>query len=198
MSWKNDYSARVAQEKIATWENAKITPGQMRATGFRLSARFLGRFSLFFRPILAVVVADFSTVQSIRKNRTKVRGTQCATLTRGIVPQIGVMPDEPRATDFCALCSIFSVPASLGLCRRLAAPVTGCGAVRSRYNVGRGRFAAWAAPPLRRSDHGCKHHQRDVQRFTGGNRNHRPFAGEEGMTTANRDLAKKKPGHPGK
>lgn len=80
----------------------------------------------------------------------------------------------------------------------LAAPVTGCGAVRSRYNVERGRFAAWAAPPLRRSDHGCKHHQRDVQRFTGGNRNHRPFAGEEGMTTANRDLAKKKPGHPGK
>lgn len=133
-----------------------------------------------------------------RKNRTKVRGTQCATLTRGIVPQIGVMPDEPRATDFCALCSIFSVPASLGLCQRLAAPVTGCGAVRSRYNVERGRFAAWAAPPLRRSDHGCKHHQRDVQRFTGGNRNHRPFAGEEGMTTANRDLAKKKPGHPGK
>lgn len=188
----------MAQEKIATWENAKITPGQMRATGFRLSARFLGRFSLFFRPILAVVVADFSTVQSIRKNRTKVRGTQCATLTRGIVPQIGVMPDEPRATDFCALCSIFSVPASLGLCQRLAAPVTGCGAVRSRYNVERGRFAAWAAPPLRRSDHGCKHHQRDVQRFTGGNRNHRPFAGEEGMTTANRDLAKKKPGHPGK
>ena len=198
MSWKNDYSARVAQEKIATWENAKITPGQMRATGFRLSARCLGRFSLFFRPILAVVVADFSTVQSIRKNRTKVRGTQCATLTRGIVPQIGVMPDEPRATDFCALCSIFSVPASLGLCQRLAAPVTGCGAVRSRYNVERGRFAAWAAPPLRRSDHGCKYHQRDVQRFTGGNRNHRPFAGEEGMTTANRDLAKKKPGHPGK
>ena len=198
MSWKNDYSARVAQEKIATWENAKITPGQMRATRFRLSARFLGRFSLFFRPILAVVVADFSTVQSIRKNRTKVRGTQCATLTRGIVPQIDVMPDEPRATDFCALCSIFSVPASLGLCQRLAAPVTGCGAVRSRYNVERGRFAAWAAPPLRRSDHGCKHHQRDVQRFTGGNRNHRPFAGEEGMTTANRDLAKKKPGHPGK
>jgi len=108
------------------------------------------------------------------------------------------MPDEPRATDFGALCSIFSVPASLGLCQRLAAPVTGCGAVRSRYNVERGRFAAWAAPPLRRSDHGCKHHQRDVQRFTGGNRNYRPFAGEEGMTTANRDLAKKKPGHPGK
>lgn len=80
----------------------------------------------------------------------------------------------------------------------LAAPVTGFGTVRSRYNVERGRFAAWAAPPLRRSDHGCKHHQRDVQRFTGGNRNHRPFAGEEGMTTANRDLAKKKPGHPGK
>lgn len=109
-----------------------------------------------------------------------------------------VMPDEPRATDFGALCSIFSVPASLGLCQRLAAPVTGCGAVCSRYNVERGRFAAWAAPPFRRSDHGCKHHQRDVQRFTGGNRNHRPFAGEEGMTTANRDLAKKKPGHPGK
>lgn len=80
----------------------------------------------------------------------------------------------------------------------LAAPVTGFGTVRSRYNVERGRFAAWAAPPLRRSDHGCKHHQRDMQRFTGGNRNHRPFAGEEGMTTANRDLAKKKPGHPGK
>jgi len=87
MNWKNDYSARVAQEKIATWENAKITPGQMRATGFRLSARFLGRFSLLFRLILAVVVADFSTVQSIRKNRTKVRGTQCATRTRGFVPQ---------------------------------------------------------------------------------------------------------------
>ena len=102
-----------------------------------------------------------------------------------------VMPDEPRATDFGALCSIFSVSASLGLCQRLAAPVTGCGAVCSRYNVEWGRFAAWAAPPLRRSDHGCKHHQRDVQRFTGGNRNHRPFAGEEGMTTANRNFGHK-------
>ena len=30
----------------------------------------------------------------------------------------------------------------------LAAPVTGFGTVRSRYNVERGRFAAWAAPTV--------------------------------------------------
>lgn len=59
------------------------------------------------------------------------------------------------------------------------------------YSGRRGRFAAWAAPPHRRSGHGRKHHRRNVQHLASGNRNHRPFAGEEGMT-ANRDFRHKR------
>ena len=36
--------------------------------------------------------------------------------------------------------------------------------------------------PFRRYSHGRKHHQRNVQRVASGNRNHRPSAGEEGVS----------------
>ena len=59
------------------------------------------------------------------------------------------------------------------------------------YNGRRGRFAAWAAPPFRRSGHGRKFHRRRMQHASGCYRDNRACAREEGMT-ANCDFRHKR------